>query len=131
MGKIEYVSRCTREMIRDNPDKIFIFGDNAARIGLGGQAKEARGEPNTIGIATLYAPYTFFGKSLLKEAKIISGNSTKVLVAKRSGKTIVAPLDGVGTGLSKLNTLAPSLYNHIVRYFQLMDPDCPWKLVKE
>ena len=32
-----------REDVQANPNKIFVFGDNIMREGLGGQAKEMRG----------------------------------------------------------------------------------------
>ena len=53
---IEVVRRYTRAEIKANPDKLYVFGDNMARVGLGGQAKEARGEPNSVGIPTKWRP---------------------------------------------------------------------------
>lgn len=41
-----------REDLQANPDVYYLFGDNVERRGLGGQAKEMRGEPNAIGVAT-------------------------------------------------------------------------------
>lgn len=35
---------------------IYLFGDNLLRKGLGGQAKEMRGEPNTLGIVSKKYP---------------------------------------------------------------------------
>ena len=40
------------EQCRANPRAIYVFGDNLLRKGLGGQAKEMRGEPNTLGIVS-------------------------------------------------------------------------------
>jgi hypothetical protein len=48
--------RIYREDLRNNPDFMFLFGDNLQRTGLGGQAKEMRGEFNAIGIATKKSP---------------------------------------------------------------------------
>ena len=42
----------TRDKIKENPDVLYLFGDNLLRKGLGGQAKEMRGEPNTLGIVS-------------------------------------------------------------------------------
>jgi len=42
----------TRQMLRAEPGTLWVFGDNLQRKGLGGQAKEMRGEPNAIGIPT-------------------------------------------------------------------------------
>ncbi len=47
-----YIKKYTRAYIRAHPDWLFVFGDNMMRRGFGGQAAEARGEPNAIGIAT-------------------------------------------------------------------------------
>ncbi len=46
----------TRQMVRAEPEAYWVFGDNLARKGLGGKAREMRGEPNTIGIVTKRAP---------------------------------------------------------------------------
>lgn len=54
--KIEIRERITRQDLRDEPDKIFLFGDNLKRAGYGGQAKEMRGEKNAVGIPTKKAP---------------------------------------------------------------------------
>ena len=46
----------TRDKIKENPDVLYLFGDNLLRKGLGGQAKEMRGEPNTLGIVSKKYP---------------------------------------------------------------------------
>lgn len=46
----------TREKVRANPYVLYLFGDNDIRKGLGGQAKEMRGEPNAMGISTKKLP---------------------------------------------------------------------------
>lgn len=46
----------TRAYIQKHPNRLFIFGDNLLKQGLGGQAKECRGEPNTFGIPTKRRP---------------------------------------------------------------------------
>jgi hypothetical protein len=51
-GKIIRVARITREMVQADRNTVYVFGDNVARHGLGGQAKAMRGEPNTIGVST-------------------------------------------------------------------------------
>lgn len=45
----------TREYLRENPDHIFIFGDNILGKGHGGAAA-LRDEPNTLGFTTKKAP---------------------------------------------------------------------------
>jgi hypothetical protein len=46
----------TRDDLRANPNVLYLFGDNERREGLGGQAKEMRGEPNAIGVRTKASP---------------------------------------------------------------------------
>ena len=46
----------TRDKVKENPDVLYLFGDNLLRKGLGGQAKEMRGEPNTLGIVSKKYP---------------------------------------------------------------------------
>ena len=47
----------TRADLQANPKRLYLFGDNVMRAGLGGQAKEMRGEPNAVGVATKKAPH--------------------------------------------------------------------------
>ena len=54
--KVERIRFITREYVRANPDKIFLFGDNLEQRGLGGQAAAMRGEPNAVGIPTKKRP---------------------------------------------------------------------------
>jgi hypothetical protein len=45
----------TKSYLRENPDVIFVFGDNTSRTGFGGAAK-LRNEPNTYGFITKKRP---------------------------------------------------------------------------
>jgi hypothetical protein len=56
MNPVEYIRWITPKILADNPEKIYLFGDNLERVGLGGQAAVMRYKPNTIGIATKKAP---------------------------------------------------------------------------
>lgn len=53
---VKYLAWITRDMLRKEPEARFVFGDNAYRKGFGGQAKEMRGEPNALGVATKWYP---------------------------------------------------------------------------
>ena len=57
---VKYLDWITREHLRASPEARFVFGDNRERWGMGGQAGAMRGEPNAIGVATLYAPGEFY-----------------------------------------------------------------------
>lgn len=104
--------RYAREDLRADPAKLFIFGDNNARIGFGGQAKEARGEPNAVGIRTKKAP-TYEDRDFLTDAEYaqnvaaIFEDFRPVLDALQQGKTVVWPADGIGTGIARLPARAP------------------------
>lgn len=114
---VQLMNRYTRAELRANPDKLFVFGDNAARRGHGGQAKEARGEPNAVGIRTKKAP-TYAETDFLTDAEYplnvtaILDDFQPVFTALRDGKTVVWPADGIGTGIAQLPTRAP----HTLRF---------------
>jgi hypothetical protein len=53
---LKFVEHYTRSEIQSNRAVLYVFGDNFERKGLGGQAGQARGEPNAVGIATKRRP---------------------------------------------------------------------------
>ena len=90
----------TRNDLRDNRSTFYVFGDNIQRCGFAGQAKEMRGEPNAIGIATKWAP------SMDRRAFFDDTSACKMLVerdlllvqqALDLGRTVVVPSDGIST----------------------------------
>lgn len=102
-------------MLKDNPKTLFVFGDNLMERGLGGQAKEMRGEPNAVGIPTKRAP------SMAVSAFFHNGDfdtfvATVAPIFMRlfkytiAGGEVVWPRDGVGTGLAALQDRAPKLW---------------------
>jgi hypothetical protein len=110
-----YIKSYTRRYIQAHPDWLFVFGDNFARAGLGGQAKEARGEPNAIGIATKKLPDMGPGAFLSDkdyDAWFAAARPTinRLYEAARVGRTIIWPLDGIGTGLARLESKAPMIW---------------------
>jgi hypothetical protein len=112
-----------REDLKKNPKVMYLFGDNCERIGNGGQAKEMRGEPNAIGIRTkrnpAYNKDSFFTDEDFDEVKIMIYDDfmTAYDFVTRGG-TIVIPSDGLGTGLAKLPTNAPMIYEEIETWIQ-------------
>ena len=48
-------NKITKKFLQENPNVIFVFGDNLLRKGKGGAAK-LRDEPNTYGFITKKAP---------------------------------------------------------------------------
>lgn len=115
-------------MLRAEPEKIFVFGDNVLRVGLGGQAGEMRGEPNAIGIATLRAPGRFYQPGDAEDLDCVTADLARVALALAEGRTVVVPTDGLGTGLARLPEKAPSLHRLIVAFFRAAPGEpCPWK----
>lgn len=106
----------TREFVKQSfPNTIFLFGDNMQRIGLGGQAKEMRGEPNAFGVPTKWAPtmnhYHFFTDSDYDEVKNYIQFPFQVAYYFMDDPlhNVCLPEDGLGTGLSKLDEKAPKI----------------------
>ncbi len=107
-------SRIYRVDLRANPKVLYVFGDNAERWGYGGQAAEMRGEPNSIGIATLRSPGVFWSDdNFAANCGIIDADMAPLFSALTVGRTIVFPLDGVGTGLARLRENAPDTFRHL------------------
>jgi hypothetical protein len=113
-----YIKKYTRAYIKAHPDWLFVFGDNLLRSGLGGQAAETRGEPNVIGIATKRFPHmdssAFFGDQDYDEwFAAEKAKFARLMDASKNGRTIIWPLDGIGTGLAQLEKHAPTIWNEI------------------
>lgn len=116
--KIEiYNKNWTKEYVSSNKNKIFVFGDNNARVGKGGQAT-IRGLENTVGIRTKKGPskkeVAFYtdkefadNKSRIDEDIL---NIKKLLIL---GNTIVFSKNGYGTGLASLKQKAPKTFDYL------------------
>ena len=109
-----FMSSITREFVRSHADFLFVFGDNLARKGLGGQAREMRGEPNTIGIVTKRSPSmdsdAFFSDSDAHSVIIMGAIKDAFRIIEfhlLSGEVVVIPKNGVGGGLANLPINAP------------------------
>ena len=109
-----FMSSITREFVRKHPIFLFVFGDNLAGKGLGGQAREMRGEQNAIGIATKRSPSmnsdAFFSDSDIHNVIVMGAikDSFRILEFHLlSGDVVVIPKNGVGGGLANLPVNAP------------------------
>ena len=97
-----------REDLQDNPDLLYVFGDNEIRSGMGGQAGAMRGEPNAFGIATLSAPGTpWLDEDFEHNFEVINNDILDLLGILEEYNGLVFPTDGVGTGLARLQENAP------------------------
>ena len=112
-----------RADLRGNPNVLYVFGDNEARAGLGGQAAEMRNEPNAVGVRTKRTPGTGPGDywsddKFEKYAHFIEVDFAPVIDHLKRGGVVVIPLDGLGTGLSELSRRAPRVADFLDRYVQ-------------
>lgn len=117
----EYRKIIVRQMLKAEPDTLFVFGDNLIGKGYGGQAKEMRGEPNAVGIPTKLLPdmsiASFFRNDDYDRAKPwIDAAFMRLFAHAADGGSIVWPTDDVGTGLAKLPTKAPKIWRLIAVY---------------
>lgn len=118
---VKFIRRYTREKIRHNPEVLYVFGDNVARYGLGGQAAEARGEPNAVGIPTKWKPARNKGDYLRDSdferwLEIAWPDFKRIADHLAKGGIVIIPADGIGTGLAELPNRAPRIYEYICRF---------------
>jgi len=117
--RIESIRFITREMVRANRDKLFLFGDNLERRGYGGQAAAMRGEPNAIGIPTkktpTYKPGAFFTDLEFDQNKdaIDAAFAEITNAVTDSIRAIVIPSNGLGTGRAQLDKRAPRTFEYL------------------
>lgn len=107
--------RIYRQDLQANPNLLYVFGDNEIRQGLGGQAREMRGEPNACGVATLHAPGQFWIEAdTPRQCRVIDADLARVVrkLGHEDG-TVIWPLEGIGTGLAMLEESAPSTMRHL------------------
>lgn len=125
---VKYIKWITRDMLKTEPKARFVFGDNCARVGFGGQAAACRGEPNAIGVATLYSPGDFYLPDDPRALMTVTGDLHRVSMALDEGRIVYVPADGLGTGLARLRENAPALHRLIVAFFRAAPGEpCPWK----
>jgi hypothetical protein len=117
--KVERMRIITREYVRANPYKIFLFGDNLEQRGFGGQAAAMRGEPNAIGIPTKkspsYAEGAFFTDDEFEQNKAAIDLAFAMIAEAVSDATqmIIVPANGLGTGRAELDKRAPRTFAYL------------------
>lgn len=121
---IIFQTSIVRADLKNNPAVLYLFGDNEARRGLGGQAKEMRGESNAIGIRTKRAPSND-SASFWNEGQapghflpshfiaMVESDFAPVREALGRGVTVIVPADGIGTGLADLPRRAPATFHYL------------------
>ena len=109
----------TADVVKANPDKVFLFGDNIADAKTGYVPKSTqaviRGQENAIGIPTKKnrgtANGSYFTDADFNEFK--QGVDAAISSAKKTGKQIVIPEAGIGTGKAQLKERAPKCYEYL------------------
>ena len=108
----------TSDHIRKNSQILFVFGDNDTRKGLGGMAKEFRGEPNAIGIRTKKKPYKtpdsyYTDSEFDSNVQKINEDIIKIKKISKEYVCLYVP-DEIGKGLALLNIKAPKTYDYLL-----------------
>lgn len=109
----------TRAFVREHRDRIFLFGDNLAGRGFGGQAAAMRGEPNVIGIPTKKLPSNsenaFFMDAEFDQNKAAIDQALERLLdmCLTTDQVIVIPANGIGTGRAQLASRAPITFAYL------------------
>ncbi|MBX3295469.1 MAG: hypothetical protein KF762_07135 [Acidobacteria bacterium] len=117
--QIERMKFITREYVRANRDKLFLYGDNMERRGLGGQAAAMRGEPNAFGVPTKKSPNykedAFFSDDEFEQNKaaIDAAFDTLIRAVTETVRSVVIPSDGLGTGRAQLDKRAPRTFAYL------------------
>ena len=114
---VELQKHFSVEDCNNNPDKIYVFGDNLIHKGKGGQAI-IRDCPNAIGIPTKRLPSmaeNAFFNDKREEYAIVTFHITKLFTLKyKNNKQIfVFPKDGLGTGRAEMNIQSPKLFKYM------------------
>lgn len=105
-----------RADLRQNRHKAYLFGDNILEKGLGGQAKEMRGEFNAFGVPTKWIPSmnaaAFFCDD---DLDLLTKHYDRIFrdLKQSSFQIVVIPADGIGTGLARLDKTAPKIFAYL------------------
>ncbi len=92
------------------------------RQGRKGQAAAMRGEPNAVGIPKKWLPATSGDAWSHHEVRTAIEDAFKKLEAHlASGRDVVLPADGIGTGLAELPTRAPKLFARLEKWIAVLE----------
>jgi hypothetical protein len=124
-----------RSELKANPTTLYLFGDNDIRKGLGGQAKEMRGESNAIGISTKKLPASneeaYKSDDDLQENKrIITDDINKAIAEWNTGKYNKLIIPQMGVGLAELPTRAPLTFEFLQQELKRLEDQITQPSVK-
>lgn len=101
-------------------DHIVVFGDNLIQKGKVGQAV-IRDENNSFGIPTKRLPSmnsgSFFSDQQ-DEYDIVKDKLIYLWTQHEAGRSIILPINQVGTGLAKLEEYSPVIHSLITRFYK-------------
>lgn len=105
----------TRTVMNQHNNYTYLFGDNEKRAGKGGQAKHMRGHPSSIGVRTKAFPgrqpeHFWRDDNYEENVRMIDHDIERAL---KTGKRIVIPSSGLGTGLSNTAHTAPRTFEYL------------------
>lgn len=83
-----------RDDLRANQGIIYVYGDNAAREGQRGLARQMRHEPNAHAISVSWGPFEPFTLPTFDRAASLIDNDLSALI-ERQPRLIVWPLTGL------------------------------------
>lgn len=110
---ISFEKRFNMKLCNENPNSIYVFGDNLLKKGKGGQAV-IRDCENAFGIPTKRLPSmnseSFFSDKD-EELEAVKSSLRDLYKLLLSGKHIVFPIDGLGTGLADMQNKSPKVFN--------------------
>lgn len=108
-----------RADLKANPQALYVFGDNLARWGLAGQAREMRGQVNSIGLPTKRSPTEFLTNADLEVIKSATLEARFIIEERLNHlEVVVWPLDGIGTGLAELGRRAPLIESFYAEFLE-------------
>ncbi len=116
---IQFVSNLSVEMCRNSPTNIFVFGDNLQGWGRAGQAV-IRNCSNAWGVPTKRYPSmkedSFFSDRQ-DEYDIVLKELSTLWQMHRDGRTIVLPINPIGSGLARVQFRSPLVWSLIERFY--------------
>jgi hypothetical protein len=112
--------RITRPMLRAEANTLWVFGDTLVQLGLGGQAREMRGEPNAVGIPTKRLPSRSFEAYLTDDDIHVFREAIKQPVRRlanhlQAGGMVVWPAAGISPVRADLQNRAPQIWEILER----------------
>ena len=127
--KIIFEKHITRQEIINNPKSLYVFGDNDARKGRGGLAKECRGCENSIGIRVKKYPSmdtdSFYNDlEFESNVKKIDEDINRLIEMSNSYNIVVFSSAPIGSGLARLLICAPRTYEYLIKRLKELGVNC-------